>query len=77
MGLETHDTPVDLGDDKILTEDEVAVIFHTNKKNLEKWRYQGKGPPWLAAGGKGGKVGYRLGDLRASIRANRHDITTA
>lgn len=65
-------------DDYIGTHEAAGLVYRTPHA-LENLRYLGRGPRYSQPGGKGGRVMYRVGDLRAWLRKwtvdpeSRHD----
>lgn len=45
-----------------LTTRELAARWRLSPRTLERWRHEGKGPPWLVLGGR---VVCRVEDVRA------------
>lgn len=54
-----------LGEDRLLTSQEVADQLGITEGTLRNWRYQGDGPPYVKLGST---VRYRLGAVRLYIR---------
>lgn len=52
------------GDDLLLPPNPAAKAVNRTPKTLAQWRSQGRGPKWVKIEGR---IGYRLGDLRAFI----------
>ncbi|MFK7942277.1 MAG: helix-turn-helix transcriptional regulator [Paracoccaceae bacterium] len=50
-----------------LTTPELAARWRLSPRTLERWRHQGKGPPWLVLGGR---VVCRLEDVLAWEQAH-------
>jgi hypothetical protein len=50
----------------------VAVILDTTKNTLQRWRVQGRGPPYVKLnGGTYGAVRYASDELEAWLRSSR------
>jgi len=57
---------------KHLTQSEVARRWCLSPRTLERWRWLGKGPPFLKIGGR---VAYRLEDIEAFEAAQIRTIS--
>lgn len=59
--MQTDDTLI------LLDGEQVAEILGVSPSTLEKWRWKKSGPAYVQSEGKGGKVRYRLSDIKAYI----------
>ena len=57
-------------DDALLTEQELADWLKVGLRTVQRWRYDGTGPPVLWAGNR---PRYRRGDVRDWLRRRDHD----
>jgi len=64
MNERRYDTPTE---DVRLSQSELARLWNVSPRCLEKWRQLGVGPDYLKIGGR---VRYRLSDIRAFEAAN-------
>lgn len=55
-----------------LDQNELAQRWRTSPRTLEQWRWQGRGPRYLKIGGR---VVYRLSDVKAFEAASLHANT--
>jgi hypothetical protein len=57
-----------------LTQRDLASRWRVSERTLERWRWRRTGPPYLKVGGR---VVYRLADVRAYETAQLHAATPA
>lgn len=60
-----------LGEDRLLTSQEVAAQLGITEGTLRNWRWEGEGPPYVKLGKR--LVRYRLGAVRQYVRARGTD----
>jgi hypothetical protein len=60
-----HEIPAD--GEKYLDDRETSSVIRAKTQTLANWRHLKKGPPYIKAGGK---VLYRLSDLKAWLESN-------
>lgn len=65
---------MELDDDTLLTEAEVARLLTMSPRTLQKWRYEGGHTPAFHKVGRA--VRYRLGDVKEWLR-ERHRRSTS
>jgi hypothetical protein len=54
-------------DDVVINQSELAALLGTNRNEPRKMRDRGEGPPFVMLTDT--RIGYRLGDVRAWLRA--------
>jgi predicted DNA-binding transcriptional regulator AlpA len=67
-----HDLPKTL---QFLTQKQLAQLWNISERTLERWRVEGRGPPFVAIGPR--RRGYRLSDIEAWASANTFGSTAA
>ena len=60
--------------EQFLNQARLADRWHISPRTLERWRWKGEGPAFVKIGGR---VVYRLDDIRAFEEARRCDSTAA
>jgi predicted DNA-binding transcriptional regulator AlpA len=60
---------------QFLTQKQLAQLLNVSERTLERWRVEGRGPPFVAFGPR--RRGYRLSDIEAWTSAQTFGSTAA